>query len=86
LYLQLLKAQQYTWTQCVEERMTDEECKAFIDLFIYENFTGKDQYTRTIIQSRRKETDILYNAVTIVMDDGDMAIGRNGDGWMYYDL
>ena len=66
--------------------MTDEECKAFIDLFIYENFEGKDRYTRSIIQSRRKETDILYNAVTIVMDDGDMAIGRNGDGVMYYDL
>ena len=66
--------------------MTDEECKAFIDLFIYENFEGKDRYTRTIIQSRRKETDILYNAVTIVIDDDDMAIGRLGDGVQYYDL
>ncbi len=66
--------------------MTDIECKEFIDLFIYENFEGKDQYIRTIIQSRRKETDILYNAVTILMNDQDMAVGRNGDGMQYYDL
>ena len=66
--------------------MTDLECKDFIDLLIYETFEGKDRYTRTLIEGKRKETDDLYNVITILVNDQDMAVGRLGDGQMFYDL
>ena len=68
------------------ERMTTDECKDFIDQFIYNNFEGKDRYTRTLIEGRRKETDELYNVVVIYMNDLDLVTGRNGDGFVHYDL
>ena len=66
--------------------MTTDECKDFIDQFIYNNFEGKDRYTRTLIEGRRKETDELYNVVVIYMNDLDLVTGRNGDGFVHYDL
>jgi hypothetical protein len=70
----------------VEGHWTTDKCKEFIDQYIYDNFEGKDRYTRTLIEGRRKETDELYNVVVIYMNDADMVTGRFGDGYVHYDL
>ena len=66
--------------------MTAEACKAFIDNEIYTLFTEQDQYIRSVIMGKRRKTDQLYNAVTIMMNDNDMVEGRDGNGMVYYDL
>ncbi len=67
-------------------KMTAEACKNFIDNEIYAEFTEQDQYIRSVIMGKRRKTDQSYNAVTILMNDLDMVLGRDGDGWVYYDL
>ncbi len=67
-------------------KMTAEACKDFIDKEIYDHFTERDQYIRSVIMGKRRKTDKSYNAVTILMNDNDMVLGRDGDGWVYYDL
>ena len=66
--------------------MNAEDCKDFIDEIIYNNFTDKDKYIRSIIMGKRRKTDKLYNAVSILMNDNDMVEGRDGDGMVYSDL
>lgn len=66
--------------------MTGEECKTFIDLEIYNLFTDRDRYIRTIIKGKRKKTDQYYNAVTILIGDTDMVEGLEGDGIVTYEL
>ena len=70
--------------------MTAEACKQFIDEEIFANFTEQDQCIRSVIMDKRRKTDQLYNdnAVSILMNDDDMVIGigRDGDGYVYYDL
>ncbi len=82
----MLEVQKWIWPECKKQKMDANACKAFIDLEIYHLFTGKDRYTRTVIHNKRKSTDQLYNVLTIYMNDQDMAIGRNGDGQVHYDL
>ena len=66
--------------------MNAEDCKDFIDEIIYNNFTDKDKYIRSVIMGKRRKTDKLYNAVSILMNDNDMVEGRDGDGMVYSDL
>ena len=66
--------------------MSAEACKDFVDNEIYNLFTDRDRYIRSLIIGKRRKTDKLYNAVSILMDDGDMVEGRDGDGKVYYDL
>ena len=66
--------------------MTAEACKQFIDEEIFADFTDQDQYIRSVIMDKRRKSDQLYNAVSILMNDDDMVIGRDGDGLVYYDL
>ncbi len=66
--------------------MNAEVCKDFIDEIIFKNFTDKDKYIRSIIMGKRRKTDKLYNAVSILVNDNDMVEGRDGDGMVYYDL
>mmetsp|Transcript_24500 Transcript_24500/g.39796 ORF Transcript_24500/g.39796 Transcript_24500/m.39796 type:complete len:460 (+) Transcript_24500:57-1436(+) len=74
------------WPECVNLRLTAEECKEFIDKEIHDLFTDKDRYVRTLIMGKRKETDELYNVISIYMNDEDMVEGRLGDGMVYYDF
>ena len=74
------------WPECVNLRMSAGQCKEFIDNEIYNLFTDKDRYIRSLIVTKRTKTDPHYNAVSILMNDGDMVLGRDGNGMVYYDL
>ena len=84
--MQFLAVTKSMWPECVNLRLTAEECKEFIDKEIHDLFTDKDRYVRTLIMGKRKETDELYNVISIYMNDEDMVEGRLGDGMIYYDL
>jgi hypothetical protein len=66
--------------------MTAVACKDFIDREIFQLFTERDQYVRSIIIGKRLKSDTWYNTVVILMNDNDMVEGRDGDGLVYYDL
>ena len=61
-------------------------CKEFIDQEILSTFTGRDKYIRVIIKGKRSTGDEWYNTVVITMNDMDMAVGRDLDGLITYDL
>jgi len=83
---QMLEVTKDAWPECVNLRMTALDCKDFIDNEIYNLFTERDQYVRSIIIGKRTKEDKWYNAVVIQMGDDDMVQGRDGDGMIYYDL
>ena len=83
---QIAEVFQETWPICVEMRWTSFHCKAYIEDQILSTFTGQDRNIRVVIRNKRTRVDPWYHAVVIYMSDGDMAVGRNGDGWIYYDL
>ena len=85
-HLQLLAVTKSSWNECKAQKMTGEECKTFIDLEIYNLFTDRDRYIRTIIKGKRKKTDKYYNAVSILIGDNDMVEGLLGDGVVTYEL
>ena len=62
------------------------QCKEFIDEEILTWFTDKDMFTRTRITGKRTIEDDWYNGVSIVMDDSNMVLGRDRDGWIYYNF
>ena len=66
--------------------MTAIACKEFIDEEILTIFTEQDKFIRTRIIGKRSTEDEWYNAVTILMDDNDVVLGRDGDGMVYYGL
>ena len=59
---------------------------AFIDEEILSLFEGDDRMTRTILVGKRSILDVFYNSIVIYMDDDNLALGRDGDGMIYYDL
>ena len=85
-FFKLLEVTKEAWPECVQNHLTALECKDFIDNEIYELFTERDQYVRSIIIGKRTKGDKWYNAVVIMMNDADMVMGRDGDGLVYYDL
>ena len=70
----------------MEQSMTAIQCKDFIDEEIWTEFTDEDRFIKSIIVSPRANGDPWYNAVVIDMDDSDMALGANNDGWVEYTL
>lgn len=84
--VQYLAVTKNVWPECVNLKLSAEACKDFVDNEIYNLFTDRDRYIRSLIIGKRRKTDKLYNAVSILMDDGDMVEGRDGDGKVYYDL
>ena len=83
---QILEVTKDAWPGCVNNRMTALACEDFIDTEIYNLFTERDQYVRSIIIGKRTKEDKWYNAFVIQMGDDDMVQGRDGDGMIYYDL
>lgn len=83
---QMLATTKEVWPECVAQGMSAIECKFFIDDEILRLFTGEDQFIRTRIIGKRAYEDLWYNAVSIKMDDNDLALGRDSDGWIYYTL
>lgn len=83
--IQVLEVTQEAWPECVNQHLTAGDCKDFIDQYIYENFTERDRYTRTLVKGKRAKTDHYYNVVVILMNDGDMVEGRDHDGQVQYD-
>lgn len=81
----LLEVTKEAWPECVEMHLTAGECKDFIDEYIYDNFTGRDKYTRTLVKGKRGKDDHNYNVVVILMNDGDMVEGTGHDGQVHYD-
>lgn len=66
--------------------MTVYECLDFIEQFIYENYTEEDRYVRPVIRGERSPADSWSHSVVIPVGDNDIAIGRDDDGMMYFDL
>ncbi len=84
--MQIMEVFKETWPECVDKHMSAVLCKEFIDEEILNTFTGRDKYIRVIIKGKRKEYDTWYNTIVISMDDNDKAVGRDGNGMIYYDL
>ena len=66
--------------------MSAPDCKNFIDNEIFNLFTDRDRYIRSVIMGKRRKTDEHYNAVTILIGDNDMTEGLFGDGIVTYEL
>ena len=86
LAAQLLATTKEAWPECHAQAMTAIACKEFIDEEILTIFTEQDKFIRTRIIGKRSTQDEWYNAVTILMDDNDVVLGRDGDGMVYYGL
>ena len=82
----MLATTKEVWTECVDNSMTAYECKEFIDNEILTLFTGEDKNIMTRIIGKRSNVDEWYNAVVITMDDNDLTVGKDCDGWVYYTL
>lgn len=82
----MLATTKEVWTECVSQSMSAIECKNFIDEEILTLFTGQDKLIPTRIIGKRAHEDDWYNAVVITMDDSDLTLGRDKDGWIYYTL
>lgn len=80
----LLATTKEIWPECAAQSMSAIECKYFIDDEILRLFTDEDKFIRTRIVGKRTSGDEWYNAVVITMDDNDFALGKDGDGWIYY--
>lgn len=75
-----------TWPRCVNEKLNVYQCKEIIDQDIVDLNTDTDQFVRTVIIKKRKESDPLSNSIVLYMDDNDRVLGRDGDGIVYYDF
>ena len=85
-HLQLLAVTKKSWSECRLQKMSAADCKNFIDLEIFNLFTDRDKYIRSVIIGKRRKTDPYYNAVTIYINDEDMTEGLVGDGVVTYEL
>ena len=85
-HLQLLAVTKKSWKECRQQKMSAPDCKAFIDGEIFNLFTDRDRYIRSVIMGKRRKTDEHYNAVTIYIGDNDMTEGLFGDGIVTYEL
>ena len=68
------------------EHMTVYECLDFIEQFIYENYTEEDRYVRAVVRGERSPADFWAHSVVIDVGDNDIAIGRDDDGMVHFDL
>lgn len=82
----MLATTKEVWTECVDQSLSAYECKDFIDHEIRTLFTGDDKNIPTRIIGKRSKQDMWYNAVYITMDDNDLTVGKDCDGWVYYNL
>lgn len=46
LHSQIMEVMRDTWPECVNQKMSGQQCKSFIDDEILSTFTGRDKYIR----------------------------------------